>query len=97
MPKEWDDSMKRLVRENPQHFVSWILPGAVFKRAMSLELKNRTRQTDYLQAKTIAGLVFQGEAEHEWIERKFAVYKDIIKLNRSFYRLMHLFSVTMSW
>jgi hypothetical protein len=209
MPKEWDDSMKRLVRENPQHFVSWILPGAVFKRAMSLELKNRTRQTDYLpevtlndedilvdfefqsrddsnmehrlleynvlatlehqrrvltcviylrkdnniaespliwalpngqetlrfyyvviklweipaeeilqtgllgllpllpltkdgkrhdlieemiielafhekyelllQAKTIAGLVFQGEAEHEWIERKFAVYKDIIE------------------
>ncbi len=22
---------------------------------------------------------FQGEAEHEWIERKFAVYKDIIE------------------
>ncbi|MFL5664863.1 MAG: hypothetical protein ACJ8BW_26475 [Ktedonobacteraceae bacterium] len=53
MPKEWDDSMKRLVRENPQHFISWILPGAVFKRAMSLELKNRTRQTDYLPEVTL--------------------------------------------
>jgi hypothetical protein len=48
MPKQWDDSMKRLVRENPQHFVSWVLPRAVYKRAMSVELKNRTRQTDYL-------------------------------------------------
>lgn len=50
---------------------------AVFKRAMSLELKNRTRQTDNLQAKTIAGLVFQGATEHEWLERNFAVYNSL--------------------
>ncbi|MFL5659112.1 MAG: hypothetical protein ACJ8CB_33625 [Ktedonobacteraceae bacterium] len=53
MPKDWDDSMKRLIRENPQHFVSWVLPGAVFKRAMSIELKNRTRETDYLPEATL--------------------------------------------
>jgi hypothetical protein len=53
MPKNWDDSMKRLIRENPQHFVSWVLPGAVFKRAMSIELKNRTRETDYLPEATL--------------------------------------------
>jgi hypothetical protein len=55
MHKKWDDSMKRLIRENPQHFVSWVLPGAQFKRAMSIELKNRTRETDYLPEVTLNG------------------------------------------
>ena len=46
---------------------------------MIAELVFREKYELLLQAKTIAGLVFQGEAEHEWIERKFAVYKDIIE------------------
>ena len=38
------------------------------------------RQYELLsQAKTIAGLVFKEGAEREWLERRFAVYKDIIE------------------
>lgn len=48
MPKQWDDTMKRLIRLNPQHFVSWILRGAQFREALSIELKNWTRETDFL-------------------------------------------------
>ena len=48
MPKPWDDTMKRLIRAHPQHFVSWVLKGAIFKAALSIELKNWTRETDFL-------------------------------------------------
>jgi DNA-binding XRE family transcriptional regulator len=48
MAKPWDDTMKRLIRANPQHFVTWILKGAIFKAALSIELKNWTRETDFL-------------------------------------------------
>ena len=29
-------------------------------------------------AKIFAGLVFKDQADHEWLERKFAMYNDII-------------------
>jgi hypothetical protein len=48
MAKPWDDTMKRLIRAYPQHFVSWVLKGAIFKAALSIELKNWTRETDFL-------------------------------------------------
>ena len=48
MTKPWDDTMKRLIRAHPQHFVSWVLKGAIFKAALSIELKNWTRETDFL-------------------------------------------------
>ena len=48
MPKPWDDNMKRLIRANPQHFVTWILRGAIYKDALSIELKNVTREADFL-------------------------------------------------
>ena len=48
MAKPWDDTMKRLIRAYPQHFVSWVLKGAIFKDALSIELKNWTRETDFL-------------------------------------------------
>ncbi|MFL5666322.1 MAG: hypothetical protein ACJ8BW_33990 [Ktedonobacteraceae bacterium] len=44
-----------------------------------IELAFHEKYELLLQAKTIAGLVFQGATEHEWLERKFAVYKDIIE------------------
>jgi hypothetical protein len=46
---------------------------------MIIELAFHEKYELLLQAKTIARLVFQGATEHEWIERKFAVYKDIIE------------------
>jgi hypothetical protein len=48
MPKPWDDTMKRLIRLNPQDFVSWLLYGAQYKGSVSIELKNWTRETDFL-------------------------------------------------
>jgi len=48
MAKPWDDTMKRLIRAHPQHFVSWVLKGAIFKAALSIELKNWTREADFL-------------------------------------------------
>ncbi len=40
--------MKRLVRANPQDFVSWLLARAQFKDMLSVELKNRTIESDLL-------------------------------------------------
>jgi hypothetical protein len=48
-----------------------------------IELAFHEKYELLLQAKTIAGLVFQVATEHEWLERKFAVYKDIIKRSGS--------------
>lgn len=48
--------MKRLIRANPQHFVRWILKGALFKDALSIELKNWTRETDFLLDVILDGL-----------------------------------------
>jgi hypothetical protein len=48
MAKPWDDTMKRLIRVHPQHFVSWVLKGAIYKAALSIELKNWTREADFL-------------------------------------------------
>src|ERR1700681_3999190 len=48
MSDVWDDSVKRLFREHPQDFVSWLLQGAVYRGTVSGELKNRTRRTDIL-------------------------------------------------
>ena len=48
MAKPWDDTMKRLIRAYPQHFVSWILKGAIYNDALSIELKNWTREADFL-------------------------------------------------
>ena len=28
MPGRWDTSTKRLIGENPAHFIQWLLPGA---------------------------------------------------------------------
>jgi predicted transposase/invertase (TIGR01784 family) len=52
MVQVWDDTIKRLIRENPQHFISWVLEDAEYKDALSLELKNSTREADALLAAT---------------------------------------------
>lgn len=48
MADEWDDSIKRLFREHPQDYVSWLVEGAIYRGTVSGELKNRTRYTDQL-------------------------------------------------
>ncbi|HYK86742.1 MAG TPA: hypothetical protein VEV19_15340 [Ktedonobacteraceae bacterium] len=48
MSDVWDDSIKRLFREHPQDFVSWLVKGVRYRGMVSGELKNRTRRTDIL-------------------------------------------------
>lgn len=48
MADVWDDAIKRLFREHPQDFVSWLVEDAIYRGAVSGELKNRTRRTDIL-------------------------------------------------
>ena len=48
MAKPWDDSMKMLVRANPQALVSLLLPGAKFQGEQDKELKARTVEADLL-------------------------------------------------
>src|SRR5260221_504937 len=51
MPGKWDTSTKRLIGENPAHFIQWLLPGAtLIKEAISrpLNLNNREIEEDNL-------------------------------------------------
>jgi predicted transposase YdaD len=51
MRSRWDTSAKRLVGENPEHFIKWLLPGAEFKekaQSKPLNLNTREREVDAL-------------------------------------------------
>jgi len=51
MRGRWDTSAKRLVGENPEHFIKWLLPGAEFKekaQSKPLNLNTREREVDAL-------------------------------------------------
>jgi predicted transposase YdaD len=48
MPGPWDSAGKRLLREVPQHVVSWLLKGATFLRTLPTELKSRNIFADGL-------------------------------------------------
>jgi hypothetical protein len=75
MAKPWDDTMKRLIRAHPQHFVSWVLKGAIFKAALSIELKNWTRETDFLldviqnEGQMLVHMEFQSREDEDMAQR----------------------------
>jgi predicted transposase YdaD len=75
MPKPWDDTMKRLIRTHPQHCVSWVLKGAIFKAALSIELKNWTRETDFLldviqnERQMLIHMEFQSREDEDMAQR----------------------------
>src|SRR5947209_1786215 len=51
MPGKWDTSTKRLVGENPEHFIKWLIAGAQFKgkaRHKTPNLDNRQIEADNL-------------------------------------------------
>lgn len=48
MAKPWDDIMKRLFFANPQHFISWLVPGAIVLGERNVVLKSRTLEVDTL-------------------------------------------------
>src|SRR5260370_5179058 len=53
MPGPYDNATKRLLREKPQHFVSWLVPEGIFKSNLSVELKSRNIYADGLFAITV--------------------------------------------
>ena len=53
MPGPFDNATKRLLREKPQHFVSWLVPEGIFKTNLSVELKSRNIYADGLFAITV--------------------------------------------
>src|ERR1700704_1530179 len=46
--KVWDESMRKLVRINPQSFLDLILPGAYYTRLLPEKLKNWQLEVDAL-------------------------------------------------
>lgn len=54
MVGKWDSNLKRLVQENPQEFVSWLVEGAVVIRDLSVEL-NREIHVDILYEAELDG------------------------------------------
>jgi len=48
MAKVWDNIMKRMFAANPQHFLNWLLPGAILVRELSPLLKTRDLEADLL-------------------------------------------------
>ncbi len=75
MAKPWDDTMKRLIRAHPQHFVSWVLKDAIFKAALSIELKNWTREADFLldviqnEQQMLVHMEFQSREDEDMAQR----------------------------
>src|SRR6266700_2054770 len=53
MPGPFDNATKRLLREKPQHFVSWLVPEGIFKRNLSVEFKSRNIYADGLFSITV--------------------------------------------
>jgi predicted transposase YdaD len=48
MPKLWDDVLKRLFMANPQHFLNWLVPGAILLNELSPILRPRILEADLL-------------------------------------------------
>lgn len=46
MKKVWDNRLKRLIKANPQDFVSLVLKGACYEATLGTELKNWTIEAD---------------------------------------------------
>lgn len=53
--KPWDDSLRKLVRANPQAFVSWILGEAEFIAELPEKLKTWNLEVDALLRTSVKG------------------------------------------
>ncbi len=55
MPGPWDSAAKRLLKEKPQHIVSWLMKDGVFVRELPTELKSWNLHADGLYAIEVDG------------------------------------------
>ncbi|HEX9131100.1 MAG TPA: hypothetical protein VF844_02285, partial [Ktedonobacteraceae bacterium] len=58
MAGQWDGRMKRLVKDNPQDFVSWLKQGAQFHSELNAHLPSRSIDADTLFKVTLNGYPF---------------------------------------
>ena len=65
MPKPYDDAMKKLVGDNPQDLVSWVLPGALFGKQLPFELSVENIYADGLLLATLHGKEFLAHFEFQ--------------------------------
>src|SRR5437588_5542654 len=78
MPGKWDTSTKRLVGENPEHFIKWLIAGAQFKgkaRHKTPNLDNRQIEADNLyeiflnNKRCLVHIEFQSEYDKRMAKR----------------------------
>lgn len=55
MPGPFDSAAKRLLKEKPEHYATWLVAQAIFVRQLSIELKSRNIFADGLFAITVDG------------------------------------------
>src|SRR5579859_4311848 len=64
MANEWDNTIKQLIGENPQDYLSLVIKGAEFKGSLSIELRHRLRKAD---------LIFKAEVKGQLVLVHFEV------------------------
>jgi len=75
MSREWDTSLKLLIGEKPQDFISWLVPGANFRRVVSPHLPGRKIDADCLFEIILSGerllfhIEFQSYRDRNMVER----------------------------
>ena len=75
MSREWDTSLKLLFGEKPQDFVSWLVPGAKFRRVVSPHLPGRKIDADCLfeiiqsRKRLLFHIEFQSYHDRSMVER----------------------------
>src|SRR5437763_12062023 len=75
MSREWDTSLKLLIGEKPQDFISWLVPGANFRRVVSPHLPGRKIDADCLFEIILNGerllfhIEFQSYRDRNMVER----------------------------
>src|SRR5436305_3049440 len=75
MSREWDTSLKLLIGEKPQDFISWLVHGANFRRVVSPHLPGRKIDADCLFEIILSGerllfhIEFQSYRDRNMVER----------------------------
>ena len=75
MPEEWDTGLKLLIGEKPQDFISWLVPGAKYRKVVSPHLPGRK-----IDADSLFEIILNGKAMLFHIE--FQSYRDLSIVKR---------------
>ncbi len=103
MPGKWDTSMKRLLGENPEHFIKWLLPGAELTGTVKLQppnLNDREIEADNLceaslnKKQCLVNFEFQSyrddtkEVDRIWLKWRFKMLRDVLRDTWAYQEIM---------